>query len=59
MTKNARVDHSLLVQLDKKNVYWTAVLKRVVVVVEFLCGRGLPLRGGNKVFGSPQNGNFL
>ena len=45
-TKNARVDHSLLVQIKEK-VYWRAVLKRVVAVVKFLCERGLPLRGGN------------
>ena len=35
------------------------LLKRVVAVVKFLCGRGLPLRGGNDVFGSHQNRNFL
>ena len=58
-TKNARVDYSFLVQIDKEKVYWRAVLKRVVALVKFLCERGLPLRGGNKVFGSPQNGNFL
>ena len=58
-TKNARVDYSFLVQIDKEKVHWRAVLKRVVVVVKFLCKRGLPLRGRNEVFGSPQNGNFL
>ena len=58
-TKNARVNHSLLVQIDKEKVYWRAMLKRVVTVVKFLCERGLPLRGVNEVFGSPQNGNFL
>ena len=58
ITKNAPVDYSLLVQFDKEKVYCTAVLKRVVAVVEFLCERGLPLRGGNEVFGSPQNRNF-
>ena len=46
-------------QIDKEKVYWRAVLKRVVAVVKFLCERGLPLRGRNEVFGSPQNGNFL
>ena len=58
-TKNARVDYSFLVQIDKEKVYWRAVLKRFVAVVKFLCERGLPLRGGNEVFGSSQNGNFL
>ena len=53
------MDHSYLVQIDKEKVYWIAVLKRVVTVVKFLCERGLPLRGGNEVFGSFQNGNFL
>ena len=57
-TKNARVDHTLLVQIDKEKMYWRAVLKRVVTVVRFLCERGLPLRGENEVFGS-QNENFL
>ena len=51
-TKNARVYHSLLVQIEEEKVYWRAVLKRVVAVVKFLCERGLPLRGGNEVFGS-------
>ena len=59
MTKNARVDHSLLVQIDKETAYWRAGLKRVVAVVKFLCERDLPLRGVNEVFGSPQNRNFL
>ena len=58
-TKNARVDDSFLVQIDKETVYWKAGFKRVVAVVKFLCERGLPLRGGNEVFGSPRNGNFL
>ena len=58
-TKNARVDDSFLEQIDKEKVYWRAVLKRVVAVVKFLFERGLPLRGGNEVFGSPQNGSFL
>ena len=58
-TKNARVDDSFLVQIDKETVYWKAGIKTVVVVVKFLCERGLPLRGGNEVFGSPRNGNFL
>ena len=58
-TKNARVNYSFLVQIDKEKVYWRAVLKRVVAFVKFLCERVLPLRGGNKVFGSPQNRNFL
>ena len=57
-TKNAGVDHSLLVQIEEK-VCWRAMLKRAVAVVKFLCERGLPLRWGNEVFGSPQNGNFL
>ena len=58
-TKNARVDYSFLVQIDKEKVYWRAVLKRVVAIVKFLCERGLPLREGNEVFGSLQKGNFL
>ena len=58
-TKNTRVDNSFLVQIDKEEVYWREVLKRVVTVVKFLCERGLPLPGGNEVFGSAQNGNFL
>ena len=57
-TKNAQVDYSFLVQIDKKNVLKRSVKKS--------CGhrqvpvrKRLPLRGGNEVFGSPQNGNFL
>ena len=57
--KNARVDYSFLVQIDKEKMYWRAVLKKVVTVVKFLCERSLPLRGKNEVFGFPQNGNFL
>ena len=53
------MDDSFLVQIDKEKVYCRAVLKRVVAVVKFLCERDSPLRGGNKVFGFPQNGNFL
>ena len=47
-TKNARVDYSFLVQIDKEKVYWRAVLKRVVTVVKFLCERYLPLHGEMK-----------
>ena len=54
-TKNARMDYSFLVQIDEEKVYWIAVTKRVVAVVKFMFERGLPLRGGNKVFGFPQN----
>ena len=46
-TKNARVDLSLLVQIDKEKEYKRAGLKRDVAVVKFLCERGLPLHGGN------------
>ena len=46
-------------QFDKEKAYWRAVTKRVVAVVKFLCKRDLPLRGGNEVYGSHQNGNFL
>ena len=56
--KNARVDYSFLMQIDKEKVYWRAVLKS--------CGRRqVPVRkrfavgGGKEVFGFPQNGNFL
>ena len=35
------------------------MLKIIVAVVKFLYERGLPLRGGNEIFGSPQNRNFL
>ena len=47
-TKNARVDHSLLVQIDKEKMCGRAVLKRVVTVVRFLCERGLPAPGEMK-----------
>ena len=57
--ENARVDDSLLVQIDKEKVYCRALFKRVVVIVEFLCERGLPLHVGNEVFRSFQNKNFL
>ena len=53
------MDHSFLVLIDKEKVYWRAVSKRVVAVVKFLCEKGLPLRGGNEIFGSPQNENFV
>ena len=57
-TENVRVDHGLLLQIDKEKVYRRAVLERVEAVVKFLCERGLPQRGGNEVFGSSQNENF-
>ena len=34
-------------------------VKKSCGLVKFLCEKGLPLRRGNEVFGSPQNRNFL
>jgi hypothetical protein len=54
-TMNAR----LVQELEGEKRYWREVLKRVIVVIKFLCERGLPFRGDDELLGSPHNGNYL
>lgn len=46
-------------QIIKEQKYWRQVLQRIVAVVSTLAERGLPFRGTEEKFDSPQNGNFL
>ena len=39
--------------------YWRYVMERISAVVCTLAERGLPFRGDNEQFGSPNNGNYL
>lgn len=54
-----RIDKQLLIQSKEEVKYWKNVLQRVVAVIKKLASRGLPLRGNDEVFGSPNNGNFM
>ncbi|XP_041432322.1 zinc finger MYM-type protein 1-like [Xenopus laevis] len=54
-----RIDRALIEQEVHEQKYWREVLRRVVDVVKFLGERGLPFRGTDELFGSPQNGAFL
>ncbi|KAG8451639.1 hypothetical protein GDO86_003726 [Hymenochirus boettgeri] len=56
---SCRIDHALVTQAANEQKYWREVLRRVVAVVKFLGERGLPFRGNDEMFGSPQNGVFL
>lgn len=57
-TKN-RIDHDLVIQTETEISYWRNVLRRVVAATKALASRGLPFRGSDEKFGSPNNGNFL
>lgn len=57
--KGERVDSALVNQMENEQQYWRKVFERVVEVVKFLAERGLPFRGSDETFGSPQNGNYL
>ena len=39
--------------------YWLHVMERISAVVCTVTERGLPFRGDNEQFGSPNNGNYL
>ena len=54
-----RIDHELLVHMDKQCEYWRQVLRRVVACVQFLSQRGLSFRGDEERLGAINNGNFL
>ncbi|XP_075033815.1 zinc finger MYM-type protein 1-like [Mixophyes fleayi] len=56
---SCRIDKTLALQMNKEQNYSREVLKRVVSVIKFLGGRGLPFHGINELLGSPQNGWFL
>ncbi|XP_046737103.1 zinc finger MYM-type protein 1-like [Diprion similis] len=54
-----RLENTLIQQMNKEISYWRNVLRRVVAVVKYLAGRGLPFRGNIEQIGNPHNGNFL
>ncbi|CAB3242520.1 unnamed protein product [Arctia plantaginis] len=54
-----RIDHDLVIQTETEISYWRNVLRRVVGATKALSSRGLPFRGSDEKFGSPNNGNFL
>lgn len=56
---SARIDKKTIALIEVDTKYWTQILKRIVAVIRFLDERGLPFRGRNEVFGSPNNGNYL
>lgn len=53
------IDSALKEQIQEEESYWREVLRRVVAVIKFLAERGHAFRGGDEVFGSPHNGNYL
>ena len=57
--KSNTIDRSIADDMEKQKMYWREVLRRVVSTIKFLTSRGLALRGGNEIFGSSDNGNFL
>lgn len=54
-----RIDTELANQSEEVNNYWHSIIKRLVSVIQFICERGLVLRGQNETVGSPKNGNYL
>ena len=46
-------------QMKAEQQYWLHVMKRITAVICTLAERGLPFRGDNEQFGSPNNGNYL
>ena len=57
--KSNTIDRSIADDMENQKMYWREVLRRVVSTIKFLTSRGLALRGGNEIFGSSDNGNFL
>ncbi|GFV92368.1 zinc finger MYM-type protein 1 [Trichonephila clavipes] len=57
--KKSVLDKQLQEQLRKDVDYYHNVFKWVISVVKSLPIRGLEIRGTEKVFGSPHNGNFM
>ncbi|XP_008551180.1 zinc finger MYM-type protein 1-like [Microplitis demolitor] len=54
-----RIDQDLVIQTETKISYWRNVLRRVIAAIKALASQGLPFRGSDEKFGSPNNGNFL
>ena len=54
-----RIDYEMVKEYNKECAYWRSVLKRVVLVIQFLAERGLPLFGDKETIGSLKNGNYL
>ena len=46
-------------QIKVEQQYWWHVMERIAAVICTLAERGLPFRGDNEQFGSPNNGNYL
>ncbi|XP_065672025.1 zinc finger MYM-type protein 5-like [Hydra vulgaris] len=57
--KAGRIDSELAHEMDRHELYWRSLLKRLISVLKFVCERGLVLRGDNETIGSPNNGNYL
>lgn len=53
------IESDMIKQVAEVENYWRQVLRRVISVIQFLCERGLALRGSNEDIGSPSNGNYL
>ncbi|XP_075715577.1 uncharacterized protein LOC142750459 [Rhinoderma darwinii] len=56
---SGRIDSQIISQLEGETLYWRKVLKRCLIVIQYLAERGLPLRGKDEIIGSPHNGNYL
>jgi hypothetical protein len=54
-----QVDADLVRQYNSECQYWRNVLQRLCHVIQFLCERGLPLRGANEQLNTSSNGNYL
>ena len=46
-------------QIKVEQQYWWHVMAGITAVICTLAERGLPFRGDNERFGSPNNGNYL
>lgn len=57
--KDSHVDKGISDTMELEVNYWREVLKQVVSAIRYLAERGLPFRGSDETFGSPNNGNYL
>ncbi|XP_065664567.1 uncharacterized protein LOC136086211 [Hydra vulgaris] len=54
-----RINNELIKQSEDVKSYWRNIIKRLVIVITFICERSLALRGKNEIVGSSKNGNYL
>lgn len=59
LNNNINIDKELTKQLEKEEIYWIVLLKRVVQVICFLSSRGLTLRGSHEEIEAIDNRNYL